>query len=138
MNIDRSYSAKVERMEKWETRNKIVLHIISFIASIVAMFMFVDLRFENGISLVQLGKPFNFYVLLFILGLLGVGSSEIVEVKLEYIKTMGINMTDYSEFNKAIRTTYFDKLIIFIGYVIAYYVIGYIILIVNMLLILKN
>ena len=138
MNIDRSYSAKVERMEKWETRNKIALHIISFIASIVAMFMFVDLRFENGISLVQLGKPFIFYALLFILGVLGVGSSEIVEIKLEYIKTMGINMTDYSEFNKAIRTTYFDKLIIFIGYVIAYYVIGYIILIVNMLLILKN
>lgn len=138
MNIDRSYSAKVERMEKWETRNKIVLHIISFIASIVAMFMFVDLRFENGISFVQLGKPFNFYALLFILGLLGVGSSEIVEAKLEYIKVMGVNTTDYSEFNKAIRTTYFDKLIIFIGYVIAYYVIGYIILIVNMLLILKN
>lgn len=138
MNIDRSYSAKVERMEKWEARNKIVLHIISFIASIVAMFMFVDLRFENGMSLVQLGKPFNFYALLFILGLLGVGSSEIVEAKLEYIKVMGVNTTDYSEFNKAIRTTYFDKLIIFIGYVIAYYVIGYIILIVNMLLILKN
>ena len=136
MKIDSNYYHKDDLIWKWESKNRRIIHYISLLASFIAT------AFMSRCSIVSSGivyrvgteKPGYFYVVLLLLGVVAIGCDNIIDGRLEYIQTLSINNEDYERFIKAMKTTYLDKIVVFIVYLIVYTIIGFGLIVVDELI----
>lgn len=137
MIICTNHYSKDEHINSWKYRNRIIYTLISVLAVFVAIFLIkktIDISNSSTLIMAFEEKGKYFYVIMNIIGFLAIGSSNLIKNRLSYIRAMSINNSDISRFFKAIKITYLDKLVVFCIYLIVYYVIGFILIIVNMYL----
>lgn len=127
MKIDSNYYHKDDLVWEWECKNRRVVHYISLLASFIATVFMSRCSIVSSSVVYKVGteKPIYFYVVLLMLGVVAIGCGTIINSKLEYIQALSINNEDYEKFIKAMKTTYFDKLVIFAVYLAVYSAIGF-------------
>nr|DAR75057.1 MAG TPA: hypothetical protein [Caudoviricetes sp.] len=137
MIICTNHYSKEEHINSWKYRNRIIYTLISVLAVFVAIILIkktIDISNSSTLIMAFEEKSKYFYVIMNIIGFLAIGSSNIIKNRLSYIRAMSINNSDIDRFFKAIKITYLDKLVVFCIYLAIYYVIGFILIIVNMYL----
>ena len=137
MILNTNYYSKDEHIEYWRYKNRAIYTFISVLAVFVAIVLIkktIDISNSNTLIMAFEEKGKYFYVIMIVIGFLAIGSNNLIKNRLGYIKAMSINNSDIGKFLKAIKITYLDKLVVFCIYLVIYYVIGFILIIVNMYL----
>ena len=136
MRVDSNYYHKDDLMWKWECKNRRIIHYISLLASFIstAFFSRVSIVSNKMIYRVGTAKPAYFYIVLLVLGVIAIGCDTILNGRIEYLQAMSINNEDYGRFIKALKTTYFDKVVVFVLYLFTYSVIGFVLTVVDELI----
>lgn len=136
MRVDSNYYHKDDLMWKWECKNRRIIHYISLLASFIATAFFSRVSIVSNKMIYKVGtaKPAYFYIVLLVLGVIAIGCDTILNGRLEYLHAMSINNEDYGRFIKALKTTYFDKVVIFVLYLFTYSVIGFVLTVVDELI----
>ena len=125
MIVSTNYYSKDEHIEYWRYKNRAIYTFISVLAVFVAIILIkktIDISNSSTLIMAFEEKGKYFYVIMNIIGFLAIGSSNLIKNRLSYIRAMSINRT------------YLDKLVVFCIYLVVYYVIGFILIIVNMYL----
>ena len=136
MRVDSNYYHKDDLMWKWECKNRRIIHYISLLASFIATAFFSRVSIVSNKMIYKVGtaKPAYFYIVLLVLGVIAIGCDTILNGRLEYLHAMSINNEDYGRFIKALKTTYFDKVVVFVLYLFTYSVIGFVLTVVDELI----
>lgn len=136
MRVDSNYYHKDDLMWKWECKNRRIVHYISLLASFIATAFFSRVSIVSNKMIYKVGtaKPAYFYIVLLVLGVIAIGCDTILNGRLEYLHAMSINNEDYGRFIKALKTTYFDKVVVFVLYLFTYSVIGFVLTVVDELI----
>lgn len=136
MRVDSNYYHKDDLMWKWECKNRRIIHYISLLASFIATAFFSRVSIVSNKMIYKVGtaKPVYFYIVLLVLGVIAIGCDTILNGRIEYLHVMSINNEDYGRFIKALKTTYFDKVVVFVLYLFTYSVIGFVLTVVDELI----
>lgn len=136
MKVDSNYYHKDDLMWKWECKNRRIIHYISLLASFIATAFFsrVSIMSNKMIYKVGTAKPAYFYIVLLVLGVIAIGCDTILNGRIEYLQAMSINNEDYGRFVRALKTTYFDKVVVFVVYLFTYSVIGFVLIVADELI----
>lgn len=136
MRVDSNYYHKDDLMWKWECKNRRIIHYISLLASFMATAFFSRVSIVSNKMIYKVGtaKPAYFYIVLLVLGVIAIGCDTILNGRIEYLHAMSINNEDYGRFIKALKTTYFDKVVVFVLYLFTYSVIGFVLTVVDELI----
>lgn len=136
MRVDSNYYHKDDLMWKWECKNRRIIHYISLLASFIATAFFSRVSIVSNKMIYKVGtaKPAYFYIVLLVLGVIAIGCDTILNGRIEYLQAMSINNEDYGRFIKALKTTYFDKVVVFVLYLFTYSVIGFVLTVVDELI----
>lgn len=136
MRVDSNYYHKDDLMWKWECKNRRIIHYISLLASFIATAFFSRVSIVSNKMIYRVGtvKPAYFYIVLLVLGVIAIGCDTILNGRIEYLQAMSINNEDYGRFIKALKTTYFDKVVVFVLYLFTYSVIGFVLTVVDELI----